>query len=66
MWKVDLNIDQEKKLKEVYFVQAWDKFQDDGNLNLRDSYRFLKDLMTMPLVPKNPVVEKANAVQKTE
>ena len=66
MWKVDLNADQQKKLKEVYFVQAWDKFMDDGNLNEKDSYRFLKDLMTMPIVPKNLDVEKAKAVKKVE
>lgn len=26
----------------------------------------MKDLMTMPLVPKNPDVEKAKAVKKVE
>lgn len=51
MWKIDLTEDQKKKTKDVYFNQAWKKFSEDGNLNLKDSYRFLKDLMTMPLLP---------------
>ena len=41
----------------MYFVQAWDKFKnEDGNLDLQDSYRFLIDVMTMPLIKKDPTV----------
>lgn len=51
MWRIDLTEDQKKKVKDVYFNQAWKKFSEDGNLNLKDAYRFQKDLMTMPLIP---------------
>jgi len=53
MWKVDLNELQKKKVKDQYFIQAWSRFAEDGNLNYKDSYRFLKELMTTALQPKN-------------
>ena len=40
MWKIDLTEEQKKKVKDVYFNQAWKKFSEDGNLNLQDAYRF--------------------------
>ena len=51
MWKIDLTEDQKKKVKDVYFNQAWKKFSEDGNLNFKDAYRFQKELMTTPLIP---------------
>ena len=54
MWKVELNVEQALQVKTTNFVQAWDKFEEDGNLNLKDSWRFLKDLMTLPLIKKDP------------
>ena len=54
MWKVDLNLQQEKTLKETYFAQAWKKWEmkdkngdSTGNLDLNEAFRFLNDLMTM-------------------
>lgn len=59
MWKVELDLQQEKTLKEVYFSQAWDKWQTKdangdptGNLDLKDSFRFLNDLMTLQKQPQ--------------
>jgi hypothetical protein len=40
MWKIDLTEDQKKKVKDVYFNQAWNKFNEEGNLNFKDAYRF--------------------------
>jgi len=37
----------------VYFQQGWKKFQEDGNLNYKDCYSFLKYLMTEPLIVDN-------------
>ena len=30
----------------VYFEQSWNKFEEDGALNLKDGNKFLKHLMT--------------------
>lgn len=53
MWKVDLDLQQEKTMKDVYFAQAWKKWQSKdengdptGNLDLNEAFRFLNDLMT--------------------
>ena len=56
MWKIDLTEDQKKKVKDVYFNQAWKKFSEDGNLNFKDAYRFQKELMTTPLIPSTSSV----------
>jgi hypothetical protein len=41
------------KVRTVYFEQTWNKFAEEGNLNLKDSYRFLKDLMSLPLLDES-------------
>ena len=59
MWKVDLTLTQQKKVKDVYFKQSWSKYVDeDGNLDLKDAYRFLKDMMTLPLIRQDPQTAK--------
>ena len=46
MWKIDLTLQQEKRLKDQYFKAIWQKFQNEDNcLDLKDSYRFLQELM---------------------
>jgi len=50
MWNVGLNDEESHKVKTVYFEQTWQKFQEDGNLNQKDAYRFIKDLMSLPLL----------------
>jgi len=46
MWKIDLTLEQEKRLKEYYFKTTWSKYKnDDACLDLKDTYRFLSDLM---------------------
>lgn len=43
---MDLTLEQEKRLKEYYFKNTWHKYKnDDSCLDLKDSYRFLCDLM---------------------
>lgn len=61
MWKVDLNLEQQKKVKDIYFSQAWDKFAENGNLDEKDSYRFLKDMMTEPIIKRDPTVAASQA-----
>ena len=56
-WKVSLTTEQEEKLKTVYFKQAWEKFAEDGILFVKDSWRFLKDMMTMPVIAKDPALQ---------
>ena len=53
MWKVELELKQEKTLKDTYFKQVWTKWEKKdengdptGNLDLKESFRFLNDLMT--------------------
>ena len=53
MWKVELTEQQKQRLIDVYFKQTWEKEQEDGILELKDSYRFIKDLMTTPVQKKN-------------
>lgn len=56
MWKCDLNEGEKVKFKSVYFEQAWDKYNEvDNQMNLKDAYRFLKDVMTSPLIQKDPL-----------
>ena len=56
MWKCDLNEGEKVKFKSVYFEQAWDKYDEvDNQMNLKDAYRFLKDVMTSPLIQKDPL-----------
>lgn len=57
MWKIVLNVQQQTRVKTAYFEQAWDRFSEDGNLNLKDSWRFLRDMMTMPIIKKDPTLE---------
>ena len=54
MWKIDLSQEQAQILKNQYFEQAWDLFvkEEDGMLDLKDAYRFTKDLMTLPIIKK--------------
>lgn len=42
MWKVSLLDAQKKKLQKVYFKAAWDKFNENGSLNVKDSYSFMR------------------------
>lgn len=58
MWKVELNVQQQTKLRTAYFEQAWDRYNEDGNLNLKDSWRFMRDLMTMPVLKKDPTIDQ--------
>lgn len=54
-------------MKEVYFPQAWAKFAENGNLDLKDAYRFVKDLMTEPVTKKDDSIKEhaeANAAKK--
>jgi len=44
-------------MKEVYFPQAWAKFAENGNLDQKDAYRFVKDLMTEPVTKKDVSIE---------
>lgn len=53
MWKVELDLQQEKTLKDTYFAQMWKKFEikdaqgdPTGNMDLLESFRFLNDMMT--------------------
>jgi hypothetical protein len=51
MWACDLDLQQEKTLKETYFERAWNRFKtDDGEggsyLELSKGYDFLIDMMT--------------------
>lgn len=57
MWKIVLNVQQQTRFRTSYFEQAWDRFAEDGNLNLKDSWRFLRDAMTMQLLKKDPTID---------
>lgn len=56
MWKVEMNVEQQTLMKTVYFEQAWDRYSEDGNLNQKDAWRFMRDLMTMPQMKKDPTI----------
>ena len=45
-------------MKEVYFPQTWAKFAENGNLDQKDAYRFVKDLMTEPVTKKDDSVKE--------
>jgi len=47
LWKVELSLEQQKRVKDIYFKQAWGRFANkEGNLNVKDSFRFVMELMT--------------------
>lgn len=50
MWACDLDLQQEKTLKETYFENSWSRWKtDDGEgsyLQMSKGYDFLMDLMT--------------------
>lgn len=65
MWKVDLELQQEKTLKDTYFSQAWKKWEKKdengdpaGNLDLNEAFRFLNDLMTTAKGTPISIVQK--------
>ena len=71
MWKVDLDLQQEKTMKDVYFAQAWKKWQlkdengdPTGNLDLNEAFRFLNDLMTQAKGTPIQLSQKPMFVQK--
>ena len=49
MWKVELDPQQSQVFKSQHFENMWKHMSENGVLDLKDSYRFLKDLMTTPL-----------------
>lgn len=51
MWTIELDLQQEKTLKDTYFETAWTKFTANGDsdppyLPLNKGYDFLIDLMS--------------------
>ena len=46
MWKIKLNEEESKKILNTYFKQAWDKLSENGSIDVKDSYAFLKEMMT--------------------
>ena len=57
MWKIVLNVNQQTKVRTSYFEQAFDRFAEEGNLNLKDCWRFLRDMMTMPMLKRDPTIQ---------
>ena len=57
LWKIALNVQQQTRVKTAYFEQAWERFAEDGNLNLRDAWRFFRDMMTTPLLQKDQTIQ---------
>ena len=41
---------------DLYFTQEWDRVSEEDTLNLKDAYRFVKDIMTIPILRKDPIV----------
>ena len=66
MWKVELTEKQKQRLLDVYFKQSWDKEQEDGVLELKDAYRFIKDLMTSPVQKKNTSTQTVQVTNSTQ
>lgn len=66
MWKVELSDSQKTRLLDVYFKQTWEKIQEDGILELKDSYRFIKDLMTTAVVKKNTTTKAVQITNSTQ
>lgn len=46
MWKIKLNEEASKKLLNLYFKVAWDKMAENGEIDVKDTYSFIKELMT--------------------
>lgn len=70
MWRIQLSQAQKKELMDLYFKQEWDRVAEEDTLNLKDAYRFVKDIMTIPILKKDPIVqftvehnESVNALQ---
>jgi hypothetical protein len=57
MWKVELDPQQANTFKTQHFDQMWKRVQENNVLDLKDSYRFLKDLMTSPVSATNRINE---------
>jgi hypothetical protein len=57
MWKIELDVQQSSKFKAEHFEHMWTKTSEDNMLNLKDSYRFMKDLMTTPLQATTKISE---------
>lgn len=57
MWKVELDPQQAQVFKTQHFEHQWKHMSENGVLDLKDSYRFLKDSMTTPLSASNKINE---------
>lgn len=61
MWTIELDLQQEKTLKDTYFETAWTKFTANGDsdppyLPLNKGYDFLIDLMSSQGGSSNSIV----------
>jgi len=57
MWKVELDPAQAHTIKIQHFEQQWKRVSENNVLDLKDSYRFIKDLMTTPISATNKITE---------
>lgn len=48
-WGIKLNDEAMQRIAKKYFNQAWKKLSEQGSIDVKDSYSFLKELMTTPL-----------------
>jgi len=52
-----MDVAQQTTFKSQHFEQMWKKMSEDETLNLKDSFRFIKDLMTTPISATSKITE---------
>ena len=57
MWKVELDPQQSHTFKTQHFEHQWKRVSENNVLDIKDSYRFLKDMMTTPISATSKITE---------